>query len=285
MGTRWLVTEKLPPFLEQQLSKTFERPIDLGEVESFSLNSITFDESNISVNDDDPDYAVIDRVKVEFNIFPVIFRQVLPLEVTLVDPDLYLEQDKNGTWLELPGSSDEGGGLPIDFDITVLVELGQVALLPNDRQQLINLKLDGKINYNQTQPQYIRYDLDTKVGDGVAKAEGKTSIETGETKTEILVQDLSLPKVLPLLPNELPVNLQQGQLNANLDVNIPSFAEIDNTQVRGRLSLQQVKAEAEQLDKPIKGRSRLNFNGDRVKVNKTQASIGNIAANVDGRIN
>ncbi len=285
VGTRWLVTEKLPPFLEQQLSKTFERPIDLGEVESFSLNSITFDESTISVNDDDPDYAVIDRVKVGFNIFPVIFRQVLPLEVTLVDPDLYLEQNKNGTWLELPGSSDEGGGLPIDFDITVLVESGEVALLPNDRQQLINLKLDGKINYDQTQPQYIRYDLDTKVGDGVAKAEGKTSIETGETKTQILVQDLSLPKVIPLLPNELPVNLQQGQLNANLDVNIPSFAEIDNTQVRGRLSLQQVKAEAEQLDKPIKGRSRLNFNGDRVKVNKTQASIGNIAANVDGRIN
>lgn len=45
VGTRWLVTEKLPPFLEQQLSKTLERPLDLGEVTGFSLNSITRDRS------------------------------------------------------------------------------------------------------------------------------------------------------------------------------------------------------------------------------------------------
>ena len=40
--TRVLVKKKLPPFLENQIGKIIESPIDLGEVEGFSLNSIEF---------------------------------------------------------------------------------------------------------------------------------------------------------------------------------------------------------------------------------------------------
>ncbi|MBW4534365.1 MAG: translocation/assembly module TamB domain-containing protein [Pleurocapsa minor HA4230-MV1] len=284
IGTRWVVTKKLPPFLEQQLNKSLERPIDLGDVESFSLNSITFDKSTVSVNDEDPDYATIDRVKVAFNLLPVLFRGVLPLEVTLIDPDIYLKQDKNGSWLELPSGSSEGGGLPIDFDITVAIESGEVALLTNEKPNPINLQVDGEVNYNQAQPQDLRYDLETEIGEATANIAGKTSIETGQTKTQILVQDLFLSKVIPLLPNNLPINLQNGELNANLNINIPSFKKINNTRIQGTLNLQQIKAKTEQLDKPIKARSRLRFQGEKVKINNTQASIGDIVARVDGRI-
>ena len=284
VGTRWIVTEKLPPFLEQQLSKTFERPIDLGEVEGFSFNSITFGESTVSVNDEDPDYAVVERVEVDFNILPVIFRRVLPLEVTLIDLDIYLEQDKNGSWLQLP-DSDEGGGLPIKFDLTVIAESGEVALLPNEQDKPVNLQLDGEVNYDQTQPAYIEYDLDTQLEGSIVNAVGKTSLKTGETKTQILVSSLSLPKVVSLLPNEPPVNLTGGELNADLDVFIPSFEEIDDTRIQGSLSLQQLTAKAEQLAKPINAKSRLRFNGEKVRINDTQASIRDIVARVDGRIN
>lgn len=164
IGTRWLVTEKLPPFLERQLSQTLACPVDLGEVISFSFNSITFARSTVSVDDDDPDYVIVDRVKVGFNLLPVIFRRVLPLEVTLIDPDIYLEQDENGSWLDLPAGSEQGGGLPIDFDITVIAESGDVALLPNERDAPVNLEIDGSLNYDRAQPQYIEYDLDTKIG-------------------------------------------------------------------------------------------------------------------------
>jgi translocation and assembly module TamB len=186
--------------------------------------------------------------------------------------------------LELPSGSSEGEGLPIDFDITVAIESGEVALLTNEKPNPINLQVDAEVNYNQAQPQDIRYDLETEIGEARANIAGKTSTETGKTKTQILVQDLSLSKVISLLPNNLPINLQNGELNANLNINIPSFKKINNTRIQGTLNLQQIKVKTEQLDKPIKARSRLRFQGEKVKINNTQVSIGDIVARVDGRI-
>ena len=284
IGTRWLVTEKLPPFLEKQLSKTIERPLEFGEVTSFSFNSITFGESTVSVNDDDPDYVTVDKVEVGFNLLPVITHRRLPLEVTLIDPNIYLEQDKNGTWLKLP-DSDERERLPIDFDITVIAESGKVALQPNSQQNLIELELNGGVNYNQAQSGYIKYDLDLATGEAVATAEGKTRLTTGETEAQILVEDLSLSKLVALLPRKPPIDVRQGNLNADIDVVIPSVEKIDDTRIQGQVSLQKLKATAEQLDKPTTARSRLRFQDEKVEIDNTQASIGDIVANIDGRIN
>ena len=283
-GMRWLVREKLPPFLEQQLSRTFERPLDLGEVESFSLNSITFGESTVSVNDDDPDYVTVDQVQVKFNVLPVLTRRVLPLTVTLIDPDIYLEQDNNGTWLQLPGSSESGRGLPIDFDITVIAQSGEVVLQSNHQTEPVKLQLDGGVNYDQSQPDYIRYDLDTAIGEVVGTIIGKTGLKTGKTKAQILLEDLSLSKITALLPNEPPANIRQGNLNAEINLTIPSWSEIDDTRIQGTASLQQFQATAKQLDKPINAQSRLRFQEEKIKLNQTQASIGDIIANIDGRI-
>ena len=283
-GTRWLVTEKLPPFLEKQLSKTFERPLNLGKVEGFSFNSITFGESTVSVDDDDPDYVTADNVRVRFNILPVISRRVLPLEVTLIDPNVYLEQDKNGTWLQLPKSSKSEDGLPFKFDLSVIAESGEVALQPNNKQDLIELQLDGEVNYDGSQPEYIEYNLDTATGEAVANLEGKTGLKTGKTKAQILVEDLSLSKVVALLPNKPTVDIARGNLNADIDLIVPSLEEIDDTRIKGTASLQQLKASAKQLKKPIEAKSRLRFRSEKVGINNTQASIGNIVANINGRI-
>jgi translocation and assembly module TamB len=215
-------------------------------------------------------------------LLPLIFRRTLPLEVTLIDPNVYLEQDNNGSWLELPAGDSEGEGLPID--LSVLVESGELALLPNGGVKPVKVGLNGEANYDSTQPE-IYYDLDTEIAKATANLAGSTSIQTGATKTQILVQKLSLPKVLPLLPEQLPINLRNGNLNADLDVSIPSFTQIEDSRIQGTLSLQQVRARTEQLDKPVRGRSQLRFNGDRVRINNTQASIGEITARVDGRFN
>ena len=280
IGTRWLVTEKLPSSLEKQLS-----PLELGEVTSFSFNSITLGESTVSVDDDDPDNVTVDKVEIEFNLLSAITRRILPLEITLVDPNIYLEQDNNGTWLKLPENFDEREGLPIDFDITVIAKSAEVALQPNERQDLIELELNGGVNYNQAQPEYIKYDLDLATGEAVATAKGETRLTTKETKAQILVEDLSLSKIVALLPNKPPIDVRQGNLNADIDVVIPSLEEIDDARINGQVSLQKLEATAEELDKPITARSHLRFRDEKANINNTQASIGDIVANIDGRIN
>ena len=100
-GVQYLVTKKLPPFLETQIGNIIDRPIDLGEVKGFSLGGIEFGETTIPATAQDADKVSVEGVKVGFNIFPVIFRRTLPLDVTLIQPDVYLEQEQNGEWLNL----------------------------------------------------------------------------------------------------------------------------------------------------------------------------------------
>ena len=77
----------------------------------------------------------------------------------------------------------------------------------------------------------------------------------------------------------------RGTLNADLDINIPSFEEITAANVKGTLNLQDLEGKATNLDAPISARSQLNFNGRNADIDRTQGSLGNITAQVAGKVN
>ncbi|MDJ0688894.1 MAG: translocation/assembly module TamB domain-containing protein [Xenococcaceae cyanobacterium MO_188.B32] len=285
-GLQVLVKKKLPPFLEKQIGNIIDRPIDLGEVKGFSLNGIRFDKTTIPATATDPDYVTVEEVKVGFNILPVIFRRTLPLEVTLVQPKVYAEQEQNGEWLNLDflqSESEEKKELLIYFDVSVDVEEGDITAVPYN-QPPIEIAIDGSGRYNPVDNTQIEYDLEAAIAKAKATIVGETIIETGKTDTKLLINDLALRDIATLLPNP-PVNLSSGTLNADLDVNIPSFEEINSTNIEGILSLQGLSGKVKELDAPIKARSRLNFGGDKARVNQTQASIGDITAQLAGTVN
>ena len=285
-GIQVLIKQKLPPFLEQQIGNIIDRPIDLGEVKGFSLNKIRFGETTIPATVTEPDYVTVEEVKVGFNILPLIFRRTLPLEVTLVQPQVYAEQSQNGEWLNLDflqSESEEKKEPLIYFDVTVNVEEGNITAVPYN-QSPIEIAIDGSGRYNPTNNTQIEYDLEAAIAKAKATIQGETLIETGKTDTKLLIKDLALRDVATLLPNP-PVNLSSGVLNADLDINIPSFAEINSTNVEGMLSLQELSGEVKDLSAPIKARSRLNFGGETARVKETQASIGDITAQLAGTVN
>ena len=285
-GIQVLVKQKLPPFLEKQIGNIIDRPIDLGEVQGFSLTGIRFGETTIPATATDPDYVTVEEVKVGFNIFPLIFRRTLPLEVTLVQPQVYAEQEQNGELLNLDflqSESEEEKEPLIYFDVTVNVEEGDITAVPYN-QSPIKIAIDGSGRYNPTNNTQIEYDLEAAIAKAKATIQGETLIETGKTDTKLLIKDLALNDVATLLPNP-PVSLSNGVLNADLDINIPSFAEINSTNVEGILSLQGLSGEIKDLSAPIKARSRLNFGGKTARVKETQASIGDITAQLAGTVN
>ena len=285
-GLQVLVKKKLPPFLEKQIGNIIDRPIDLGEVKGFSLNGIRFDKTTIPATATDPDYVTVEEVKVGFNILPLIFRRTLPLEVTLLQPKVYAEQEQNGKWLNLDflqSESEEKKEPLIYFDVSVDVEEGDITAVPYN-QPPIEIAIDGSGRYNPVDNTQIEYDLEAAIAKAKATIVGETIIETGKTDTKLLIKDLALSDVATLLPNP-PVNLSSGTLNADLDINIPSFEEINSTNIEGILSLQGLSGEVKDLDAPIKARSRLNFGGDKARVNETQASIGDITAQLAGTVN
>ena len=144
--------------------------------------------------------------------------------------------------------------------------------------------IDGSGRYNSRDRNQIEYDLETAIAQTKATIQGETIVKTGQTKTKVLIKDLALADVATLLPHP-PVNLSSGNLNANLDINIPSFAHINDTKVTGKLSLRGLSGEVKDLSAPIKARSNLNFKGDTAEVDETKASLGEITAQLSGTVN
>ena len=285
-GTGVLVKKKLPPFLESQIGKIIERPIDLGEVKGFSLNSIEFGETIIPPTATDTDKVTVEGVKVGFNIFPVLFRRTLPLNATLINPDIYLEQTQDGEWINLDFLASDPNKEKKDpliyFDVDLDVEQADITAVPY-QQEPLQAQVDGSGRFHQKK-KFLDYDLDATIEAAIANIQGETKLETGSTDTKLLVKDLSLADAASLLPNS-PVALDSGTLNADLDINIPSLEEITAANIKGMVNLQNLAGEAVDLDAPVTAESKLNFSGRNADVKQTQATLGDLAAQVDGRVN
>ncbi|MGL5064703.1 MAG: hypothetical protein ACRC62_32370, partial [Microcoleus sp.] len=89
----WWVREKLAPLVESEVSQTLKRPVKIGRLERFSPISLRFGRSSLPATATDPDYAATEAVEVRFSILPLLFARTLKLDITLVKPNAYIEQD------------------------------------------------------------------------------------------------------------------------------------------------------------------------------------------------
>ncbi|MGL5194477.1 MAG: hypothetical protein ACRC8Y_12905, partial [Chroococcales cyanobacterium] len=114
----YFLMNELSPLVSEELTKLIKRPVAVGPVNGFNLSSITLGESNIPPTATDPDRATIERVDVSFNLWKFLRSRTLALDITLVAPDIYLEQTQEGVWLEttLHPGDDEPGPITIEVD-------------------------------------------------------------------------------------------------------------------------------------------------------------------------
>ena len=210
-GVQYLVRKKLPPLIESQVSKIIDRPLDLGEVKGFSLGGIEFGQTTIPATANDPDRISVEGLKIDFNIFPLILRGTLPLDITLIQPDVYLEQEQNGEWINLdflPSDSEQKS--PIDFDIGVNVREGNITAIPYGKSA-ITVKITGSGQYQQQEP-LIAYDLDATINRANTTIQGETDLTTGQTDTKLLVEDLALADLYCLIFPRLSVVVYSMQI-------------------------------------------------------------------------
>ncbi|VEP14086.1 conserved hypothetical protein [Hyella patelloides LEGE 07179] len=282
-GLQLWAKRKLPPLLESQASTLLNRPVDVGEIKSISLTGVKIGKSVIPPTASEQDKVEIEGINVGFNLLSVIFRRTLPVDVTLVKPQIFLDQSENGSWVTLDLPESEGDSeLPIDLDVTVDIQEGDITAVPYN-QSPIGIDVDGEGRYNTADNQLVEYDVETAINRAKATLQGKTVLETGKTDTKLLVNDLALSDVVSLIPNS-PVSLDTGFLNADLDLDIPSWEEITSANVEGTVNLQQVAGEVDSLSQPVRAKSRLRFGGRNAEVQTTQAAIGDLTARVKGAV-
>ncbi|WP_353930658.1 translocation/assembly module TamB domain-containing protein [Okeanomitos corallinicola TIOX110] len=234
VGSIWwlrnFIKTELAPLAQENLTKALNRPLKLGEVTGFSLTGVKFAASSIPATPTDTDRATIESIDVSFNPWQLVTNRQIKLDVTLINPEVYIEQDSQERWittiLEPPGKP---GIIKTDLD-TLRFRNAKLVLVGNEKTN-INLPSDqspvpvvysnlyGKaqlVDNNQA----VKFDVTGK-GDsgGSVFIEGNLQAQaTLDGDLQVKAQDLSAADVSRLIP--LPAYLQTGQINSDLQVKL-----------------------------------------------------------------
>ncbi|MEL6813415.1 MAG: hypothetical protein AAFP03_01215, partial [Cyanobacteria bacterium J06598_3] len=107
----WIfIHDDLSPVISKALTNSLARPVDLGEVENVTLNSIRVGPSAVGASDEDTTTLTAEGVVVKFDLLETLFTSRLGLDLTVEGAKGYLEQDADKGWLnvEVPEQEDDG---------------------------------------------------------------------------------------------------------------------------------------------------------------------------------
>ncbi len=286
-GLTWVwffVYRQLAPQVETTLIKMLNRPVKLGQVESFYLNGLRFGASSLPATRTDSDRASVEAVEVTFNLLPLLTDRTLPMEVTLVKPKAYIQQDKDGQWVETELQKLPKGAIDIKLQV-LRVRDADVVLVPRGAQGNSNKPVPVSLSSGKARflndNKLIQFDLDGElVSGGNFTIKGETRPSVGESKIAVLGSDTSAPEVGRLI--QIPLLLQAGKLDGNLEVNVVRDKPL---QFLGTATLKDVTARVPALPQSFaKSNGQLRFKGTQVRLEKVNSLFGQIPAQANGTV-
>ena len=222
VGAWWArsyVYKDLAPLVQQNLEQLLGRPVKVGKVERFSLYSLRFSSLSIPATTTDADQVVAKALDVQFSPLQVLLTRKLALNVTLVQPNVYIQQDRDGRWVTAQVKAGEGKGAIQTELQTLQIQDGNVELMPfaaptRPKGSVILNQVGGVARFFD-QNQRIGYDINAQLarGGGV-KIAGETQVKAQITSLKLSTQNLQASDISRLI--ELPIALQAGYLNADL---------------------------------------------------------------------
>ncbi|ELS02044.1 hypothetical protein Xen7305DRAFT_00017540 [Xenococcus sp. PCC 7305] len=281
----YFVQTKLIPLIEVELGKYLHRPVTIGDLQKLSLMSARFGPSTLPATPDNPDRAEIDAVGVKFNLIPFIIKKNLPLEVNLIRPNLYIEQNDRGSWTPTNFGSGEGSGEGIQIDVKAInlqqADITLVARQPETKKlnPPVQAKFNsGKVNFLNN-GRLIRFKVQGKLNQG-----GKVKV-TGEAINNVI--DLVVDgKKLPATEIEnllaLPIALEEGHVNGKIGVKLTGapIPELD-----GKIKLNDITLGIPGLTNTFaKSNGQLYFDGSQLRLERVATLFGEVPGVANGTL-
>lgn len=222
----WIfVQEELAPLVEKNLSQTLDRPVKLGRVERFSLTGLRFGRSSVppftqrvgNTIVKDPDQLSVPAVDVVFDPLDLLLDRTLNLDVTVDQPDLYLEQAKDGRWISTVISPREEEGLIETRLQAIRFRNAKAVLVPLGAAPRTLRSIDGSLLF-VNQSQHIKFDVAGRVSDGKLKVEGQWLRPTQQVNLSLTGENLLARELAGLV--KLPVDVKAGRIGGNLKVEL-----------------------------------------------------------------
>ncbi|MEA5581503.1 translocation/assembly module TamB domain-containing protein [Nodularia harveyana UHCC-0300] len=274
------VNNELTPLATNGITNTLNRPVNLGEVTGFSLTGVEFGASTIPATATDTDRAVVDAVKVGFNPWQLIFQRQLKLDVTLINPDIYIQQDDQGAWISTKIAAPEKPGLiKTDLDKLrfrngklVLVRQGEDKSVTSTVTPVGLTKINGTAQLLQ-ENKLIKFNLRGEAEDGGNIAlRGEAVPQTLAFKLQLRSQDLLASKVTDLI--KLPFDLEAGTVNSDLQIEL---APEQPPLLFGTANLQGVTLQIPNVPQAfLNTQGLVRFQGTEVQLNNITTSYGKI---------
>ena len=281
------VQHKLIPLIEKEAGNYLHRPLELGDLKAISPIGASFGRSALPATTDNPDFVKVKKVKV--NLAPLYFlrKRKLKIDIILIKPDVYIEQDESKLWTPTDFGSDDdsGGGIKVEVK-SIQLHRGNLSLVAyNSEQKQLNppvvAKLDKLIVRPTNEDQTIKFDATAKLLEG-----GKFTVigqgynETGIIDLTVAARRLEASEVSNLLA--LPIALEQGKINGKLGV---TLTDAPIPELNGTLDLDDVSLQIPELVKPFsKSKGKVHFQGSKIELDKVKTNFGEILGLASGSL-
>jgi len=281
----YFVQRKLIPLIETEAGNYLHRPLELGKMKSFTLTQASFGSSALPATEDNPDFVKVKAVKI--NLAPLHFlrQKELKLDLILVKPDVYIEQDSSKLWTptDFGSDSESEGGIKVDVK-SIQLAGGQLSLVAyNSQTDSLNPAVIAEIDRVAIRPQdgAIKFEaIADLLQGGKFKLDGKGYSDTGIIDLEIIAQQLEASEVSNLLA--LPIELDRGSLDGKLGVTLT-----DNPlpELNGELDLKDVSLQIPGLVKPFSdSQGKLKFQGSKIELGRIATNFGRVSGVASGTL-
>lgn len=301
IGTWLFVRDRLVPLVQTSLGNILNRPVEVGELQQFSLTGVRFGPSAIPPTATDPDQMTIQAIAVGFNPLQAILTRTVTFDITLIQPSATIVQSESGQWLETEITLGPPGFLTFEVG-QVRLQGGTLTLVPqpvspqllptpvvlSDLQAEASFQKrfsfpDG-LTDNAAQPLNFQVQGRT-VSDGLLQAMGEVTLPgAGATPTyrvTAAVRALTVTDLSPLVT--MPLQLQQGRIDGQ--VTIASQPDSRLPHLEGSVRLQNVVGTIEQVPQPVTlSRGQIWVKGSQLSFHKLEGKYGTVPVQVNGKL-
>lgn len=283
----WIfVTQELAPLIQTNLSQALKRPVQLGQVERFSLTGIRFGPSAVPATATDRDRLTLAAIDVKFNPLRVLLTRNLNLDITAEKPQIYLEQAQDGTWISTQIEQEEDQG-PIRTDIEAIhFEDASVVLVPAGKRgglaKPVSLAaFSGDVRFFDGNERITYEATGRSLTGGTLRLNGESIRKPLATNIQIQAQNFLVAEVDRLA--RLPIDLPAGRANGNITVQLRPDQK--QPELSGTAQFKDVTLKAAQIPKPVtRANGSLQLAGTRIRLDPTTAFYGSVPALARGEL-
>ncbi len=293
---RAVVNQQVIPRVEAALQDTLERPVDVGEIEQFTLTGFRLGPSGLPPTAAVQTEATVEAIDVSISWPDLIFERTLRPSLTLINPDVAVVQAADGRWIDLTLPKQEADKTrPIEFKLgTLKVKNATVSVTsqvprPNAIAVAAPILLDNINAQAYLTPlddpnlEEVTFEVEGNLDGGRFEAQGSGQLEQQMLNASVQTTDLPTAGVNLFLPPEL--GLVAGTLNSNLTAQVRLQDDAQPISAQGTAKFKDGEVLVSQLTEPIRDiNATLRFQGDRVLLEDTGLQVGGIPLTAAGAV-